>query len=76
MRVAAFLFQVLILVHTVDNREIAVNQQAIVSITRPREQMTDDAHCLISLVDSKFITTQENCATVIRMLQVEDAKVK
>lgn len=61
--------------HTLDGREIAINQRAIMSITRPAENsdlFNAKVGCVVSLIDSKFISTKESCREVVLSLRDQD----
>jgi len=70
------LFQLMILVHTVDDRDVAVNMEQVVSLALPGTQVTDKSNCLISFGGGRFINTRETCREVGRLWQHEDAKMK
>jgi uncharacterized protein YlzI (FlbEa/FlbD family) len=64
-----------VLLHTLDGRDIYLNPGFVVSASEAREEddpkklMTAKVHCLISLLDGKFITVEEDCDSVRRRLQ-------
>ena len=70
------LLQTMILVHTVDEREIAINMEHVVSVAIPGAQITDKSKCLISFQGGRFINTRESCREIGILWQLEDAKVK
>jgi hypothetical protein len=76
LRFTAILFQTMILVHTLDDNPVAVNMEQIISISKPGEHLTPDAHCLIAFNAGRFITTRETCREVGELWQREDAKIK
>jgi hypothetical protein len=76
MRFAIIIFQTMILVHTLDERPVAVNMEQIISVSKPGEQLTDDAHCLLAFNAGRFITTRETCRDIATLWQREDAKTK
>jgi hypothetical protein len=76
IRVPAILFQTMILVHTADERAIALNMEQIISISEPRDGVTDKARCLLSFGGGRFVNTRETCEEVNVLWQREDAKKK
>lgn len=60
--------QVFLVLHTVDDREVALNPKEIISITKPGGQVVRDANCLIAMSDGKFLTVVEDCHDVIEKL--------
>lgn len=75
-RAFAAVFRVWILVHMVDEREVAINMEAVQSIAIPGQLVTDKSHCLITFNNGKFINTRETCREVGILWQREDSKVK
>jgi hypothetical protein len=71
-----WLIQTMILVHTVDERAIALNMEQIVSLTHPSNEVTDKAKCLLSFGGGRFVNTKETCQEVGVLWQHEDAKIK
>jgi hypothetical protein len=68
----------LVVLHTVDGREVSINPSHVTSLQAGKEGtqnklFTDDARCLIGLTDGKFVTVAEHCA-VVRQLLEEYAK--
>lgn len=70
------MLQTMILVHTVDQRAIAVNMEQVMSIAEPGEQVTDKSKCLVGFIGGRFVNTQETCHEVGLLWQREDAKKK
>jgi len=60
----------LIVLHTVDGRDIVVNPRQITSMREAKPEgasdkaFTDNVHCMISLTDGKFVTVVESCEHV------------
>jgi len=68
---------VLILLHTVDGREIGINSNQVTSLQPTRtdggaKMLTEKVSCIIALTDGKFVTVVEDCEQVLRLL--EDTK--
>lgn len=65
----------LLVLHTLDGRDVYVNPNAIVTITEarregdPKKQTTDRVHCVITLSDGKAVTVEEDCDSVRRRLE-------
>jgi hypothetical protein len=61
---------VLILLHTVDDREVWVNPEWVISTTEPKDKggFAEPVHCIVSFVDSKFISVKETCSEVNSIL--------
>jgi hypothetical protein len=61
---------VLILLHTVDDREVWVNPEWVISTTEPRDKggYAEPVHCIVSFVDAKFISVKETCSEVNSIL--------
>lgn len=70
------IIQLMVLVHTVDDRGIAINMEQVVSISSPGDHVTDKANCLISFGTGRFVNTKETCSEVTVLWQREDAKAK
>ena len=64
----------LITVHTLDGREVFVNTHNIVSVAVPREAgtMNDDARCVLTTTDGKYITVRERCTEVMKKILGQD----
>lgn len=60
----------LLALHTIDNVTIHVNPAAIVSLHKPREpsMVHDNAKCVITTVDGKFISVLESCGEILDKL--------
>jgi hypothetical protein len=63
----------LLLLHTVDGREVYVNPAYVVSTHEPQEKGRYDekVHCVVSFIDGKFISVKENCSEVNSILYRE-----
>jgi len=61
---------VLILLHTVDDREVWVNPEWVVSTTEPKDKggFSEKVNCIVSFIDAKFITVKETCSEVNSIL--------
>jgi hypothetical protein len=65
----------LIVLHTLDGREIDVNPDQITSMREAREDSADDkaftkgVRCMINTTDGKFVSVVEDCATVRRLIE-------
>jgi len=61
-----------IILHTLDKRDVHVNLLYIVSVAEPKpadkSTLTSEVHCVVSLVDGKFITVVESCASIRKRL--------
>jgi len=57
---------VLILLHTVDDREVWVNPEWVVSTTEPKDKggFDEKVNCIVSFIDAKFISVKETCSQV------------
>jgi len=57
---------VLLLLHTVDDREVWVNPMWVVSTTEPKDKggFADPVNCIVSFIDAKFISVKETCSQV------------
>lgn len=73
IRLAAMLH--LVVLHTVDGREVYINPNAVTNVQEPRKhgdptkQTTPGVECIISLSDGKFVTVAEFCETVREQLE-------
>lgn len=65
---------VLLLLHTLDGRDVYVNPTHIVSVAEvreehdPRKLLTGKVRCVVTLSNGKFLTVVEDCASVRRRL--------
>jgi hypothetical protein len=66
---------VLLILHTVDGRDIDVNPAQITSMREakdddaPNRAFTGKVNCMIALTDGKFVTVIEECETVRKMVE-------
>jgi hypothetical protein len=60
----------LLLLHTVDGREVYVNPAFVISTHEPQDKGVYDkkVHCVVSFVDAKFISVKETCSEVNSIL--------
>jgi uncharacterized protein YlzI (FlbEa/FlbD family) len=57
-----------IVLQTLDGRHVHINPAAIVSIHEARGRLvTDKVHCVVSLVNGKFVTVVESCDELRRL---------
>ena len=62
----------LLLVMTIDGREVRINPDHIVTFSEARQeggQLTDKVHCIITLSNGKFVTVAEECTSLRRRLE-------
>jgi uncharacterized protein YlzI (FlbEa/FlbD family) len=65
----------LIVLHTLDGRDVYVNTSHIVSVVEARDEddphkhMTAKVHCAIGMLDGKIYTVAESCDGVRQRLQ-------
>lgn len=64
----------LIVLHTLDGRAVHVNPKHVVSLTEkiegvPNRVMTGNVHCVVGLLDGKFISVADRCEVVRELLQ-------
>jgi hypothetical protein len=63
----------LIVLHRVDGGEVAVNPALVTSLRAPAGPLDRLApagsHCLVGLVDGKFVSVLETCPTVRKLLE-------
>ncbi|MEY9235417.1 hypothetical protein ABIF78_007740 [Bradyrhizobium japonicum] len=64
----------LIVLHTVDGREVSIAPAMVTSLMaarddKPNELFTESARCLVNLVDGKFITVAEKCSAVRQLIE-------
>lgn len=77
MSVAILVTLHLVLLHTVDGREVLINPEQVTSIQAHKEGeenkvLVDTVQCAIGLTNGKFISVAERCDKVKQLL--EDAK--
>jgi len=66
----------LIMIVTLDGRNVLVNPKQIVSISEPSESrdakdklMTDKVHCVVNLTNGTFISIAEDCPSLRQRLK-------
>jgi hypothetical protein len=65
----------LLLLHSVDGREIDVNPAEITSLSEarasgdPKKQFTDNVRCVIFLTDGRYLTVDEECHQIRGMIR-------
>jgi uncharacterized protein YlzI (FlbEa/FlbD family) len=65
----------LLVLHTLDGRDVFVAPSHIVSIVEARDEsdperhMTPKVHCAITMANSKIFTVAEDCASVRKRLE-------
>jgi hypothetical protein len=61
----------LVLLHTVDDREVFVNPTYVISTTEPKDKggLASEVNCIVSFIDAKFISVKETCAEVNAILK-------
>ena len=66
----------LIVLHTVDGREVSVNPEQVTTLHATRDEgnklVTDEAHCVVMLTDGKFVSVAEACDEVRKLLERRD----
>ena len=75
MTAALFIVLELMTLHTLDGREILVNPAHIVSLVEARSE--DDpqnvlhakVHCVVNLLDAKFLSVEEQCDSIRQRLK-------
>jgi uncharacterized protein YlzI (FlbEa/FlbD family) len=69
------LLATLIVLHTLDGREIDINPKQITSMREAREDdeggkaFTPGVRCMVNTTDGKFVTVTETCEEVRRKLE-------
>jgi hypothetical protein len=72
---ATFPLVVLIVLHTLDGREIDINPALVTHMREAREDdaegkaFTNGVRCMINLADGKFVSVVEECPTVRRLIE-------
>jgi hypothetical protein len=64
----------LIVLHTVDGHEVSINPKQVTSLHAAKDDQAnkhyvEDARCIISLTDGKFVTVIERCDAVRKLLE-------
>lgn len=67
----------LVLLHTVDGREVAVNPEQITSLQaakedEPNKVLVETVRCVVGFTNGKFVSVVEHCDVVRKLL--EDVK--
>lgn len=60
--------QALLIVHGLAGDAIGINPRAITTVGAPGVTIVDEAHCQVSLVGNKFVTTKESCTEVLELM--------
>jgi len=74
-RVIALAVGALVVLHTVDGREITVNPAQITTMREahdasdPNRAFTKQVRCMINTADGKFVTVVEECEAIREMLK-------
>ncbi|MCP3475098.1 hypothetical protein NLM33_32770 [Bradyrhizobium sp. CCGUVB1N3] len=74
-RVIALAVGALVVLHTVDGREIIVNPAQITTMREahdaddPNRAFTEQVRCMINTADGKFVTVVEECEAIREMLK-------
>lgn len=76
MRAGIILWQLMILVHTVDGKGAGINAQQITSMQPPGPTQNEKSKCHIRFNNGSFINTSETCLEVGELWRREDAKEK
>ena len=69
----------LIVLHTLDGRDIYVNTKHIVSLTdqKGKDHFVAMVGCAVNLIDHKFVTTKESCDSIRKRVEaLEQSGVK
>ena len=66
---------ILVVLHIVDGTPVIINSDQITTLRSPsvvpehtHKLVTKDAKCQVNLADGKFVSVQEDCPTVQRMI--------
>jgi hypothetical protein len=64
----------LIVLHTVDGHEVAINPEQVTSLTagKPHQDnklLANNVRCVVGLTDGKFVSVSESCAAVRQLLE-------
>lgn len=64
----------LVLLHTVDGREVSVNPEQVTSLhankaNEDNKLLTSDVSCVVGLTDGKFVSVAESCEAVRKLLE-------
>lgn len=60
----------LIILHTLDKREVYVNANHVVSLAeqKGKDQFASGVSCVVNLLDHKFVTVVETCSSIRKRL--------
>jgi len=68
----------MILVHMIDGRPVRVNPATITQLAPPataeHTQLPPGVHCVLGLVDGRYLSVAEECAEVERLIARVDPK--
>ncbi len=65
----------LVMLHTLDGRDVYVNAATVTLIGEarsdadPNKQLTGKVHCVVNMVDGKFVTVAESCDAMRQRLR-------
>lgn len=64
----------LVVMHTVDGREVSINPKQVTSLHGAKDGqgnqlLTGDVSCVVGLTDGKFISVAESCDAVRKLLE-------
>ena len=65
----------LVMLYTLDGRDVAVNPNDVVTITEVEEgdgRFHQSVKCVINFIDGRFVTVAESCSEVRRKFEVDD----
>jgi hypothetical protein len=68
----------LLIIHTLDNREVIINTTQITEIQEARQsgdpdkRMDPHVKCIIALADGRFVSTAETCEDIHKRLEPEE----
>lgn len=68
----------LVVLHTVDGHEVAVNPEQVTSLhaakpDEPNKVLVETVQCVIGFTNGKFVSVSEHCDVVRRLLEGEQA---
>jgi hypothetical protein len=64
----------LVVLKTVDNREVAINPKYVISLSVPKSggTLSSSVNCVVTFTDGKFLSMKESCAEVRKQLGLEN----
>jgi hypothetical protein len=70
----ATLVSLLIILHSIEGHEITIAPHQVTNLRahrpdKPNTLFTENANCVISLADGKYVTVTETCAEVRRLIE-------